>query len=432
MKFIIKVLKYLRWHLILKPIAIIKRKVRRLINKISQFIEKQKDRKKYFEKINKEIAKIFDNEKSFDRIVIWKNDSFGWNAKLFQRPQHIARAMARNNTLFLYEVNIFSDNIELCSKLEKNLYLINFTYSKDFVKALYKKIDEIDKPKYIYLFSTELSLTVKKMKQYIKKGYKIIYDYIDDLSPAISNAKRLPKNVEEKYNYAMSDTENCIVVVTADNIMDDVKKYRDEYVYSSNGVDINHFTNLNKKTKLSVEMQKIIKLNKPIIGYYGALAVWFDYDLLKEFAKKRPDYEFVLIGVKYDEEYDKHNIHELKNIHFIGSIDYNILPYYAKEFDVCTIPFLINEITQATSPLKLYEYMALGKPSVTTAMHECMKHESVLIGKNHDDFMDKLDEALKLTKDKKYLKLLEKEANENSWLKKCEIILSYLKSKEGE
>lgn len=107
-------------------------------------------------------------------------------------------------------------------------------------------------------------------------------------------------------------------------------------------------------------------------------------------------------------------------------VDYKILPQYAYCFDVGIIPFRINEITEAVSPIRLFEYMALGRPIVTTNMAECRKYKSVLIGENHDDFIKKIDEALILRKDITYLDLLRKEAMENTWESKVQSISKLL------
>ena len=99
---------------------------------------------------------------------------------------------------------------------------------------------------------------------------------------------------------------------------------------------------------------------------------------------------------------------------------------YASRIDVLTIPFLINDITKATSPVKLFEYMALNKPIVTTDMDECRKYESVLIGHDHDEFLAQLDRALELRSDPQYLELLDREALANTWKEKAKCILDEL------
>jgi hypothetical protein len=102
----------------------------------------------------------------------------------------------------------------------------------------------------------------------------------------------------------------------------------------------------------------------------------------------------------------------------------------AKKCDILTIPFKINNITRATSPVKVFEYMALNKPIVTTDMNECRKYKSILIAENHDDFIAKLSDALSLQNDTDYINLLNKEALENDWSMKAKAITDHIKSRE--
>ena len=94
---------------------------------------------------------------------------------------------------------------------------------------------------------------------------------------------------------------------------------------------------------------------------------------------------------------------------------------------MATIPFLINEITESTSPIKLFEYMALGKPIVTTDMPECRKYRSVLIGNNPDDFIDKIESALALRGNPEYAATLKQEALDNTWEVKASAIASIIR-----
>ena len=114
----------------------------------------------------------------------------------------------------------------------------------------------------------------------------------------------------------------------------------------------------------------------------------------------------------------------------MGPRDYKVLKNYANYADILTIPFKINDITKSTSPVKIFEYMALHKPIVTTDLNECRKYKSVLIAKNHDEFITKLEEALKLENNKKYINLLDQEAQENDWSKKAEAIINLIKKNE--
>ena len=410
------------------------------IKKIYKFIQA-----KYLSKINlfgyiyitlnRKKFKIKVNEilnGSYDRIIIWRS-SFGWNVPLFQRPQHIANNLANNNCLVFYEVTTVTDKVKTIKKIKNNLFLVNFN-NIAMKKLLFKEIKKINKPKYIQFYSTDATLSVTNVKSFINDGYKIIYEYIDDLSPEIVGTKDLPINIKEKYEYILKDTKNVFVIVTADEIQKDVvsKRGTEKLAFSCNGVDYDHFKNIDKNFSFEKNFINILNSKKPIIGYYGALASWFDYEMVKFLAKQRPNYNIVLLGIKYDDTFDKANLSEYPNIYFLGPKNYDILPNYANHFDVCTIPFLINDITQATSPLKLFEYMALGKPIVTTEMHECKKYGSVMIAKTNEEFIELIDKSLLLNKEhnNKYFNLLNQEALENTWEEKAKIIINLLKNYE--
>ena len=123
----------------------------------------------------------------------------------------------------------------------------------------------------------------------------------------------------------------------------------------------------------------------------------------------------------------------IPNIHFIGPVPYQDLPQYANKFDLYTIPFLVNSITNATSPLKLFEYMAMGKPILTTAMQESSKYTSVNISHDHDAYVRMVSELLAYTPETQpeYYAALAREAEENLWSRKAQLILEMLEAYEA-
>ena len=377
-------------------------------------------------KYRKEIEDILNNT-NYDRIILWRS-SFGYNVPLFQRPQHIANNLAKNNCLVLYEVTTMTDKVKTIKKHSDNIYLINYN-NIALNKILMNELKKIDKPKYIQLYSTDWKLSVQNIEDYLSKGFKFIYEYIDHLSPELAGTKTLPQNIIDKYEFVMNHKETYIVV-TAELLKQDVVKRRGEVnlAFSSNGVDYNFFETFDEDYEFEPEFQKILDIKKPIIMYYGALAKWFDYDLIKKVTASNK-YSVVLFGIKYDESYDV-NIKDEKNIYFMGPRDYKVLKNYAKCADVLTIPFLINDITASTSPVKIFEYMALHKPIVITDLYECRDYKSVLLSKNHKEFLENLEKALKLKNDKKYIYLLDKEAKENDWSKKAEAIIKLIRKDE--
>ena len=367
----------------------------------------------------------------YDRIIIWKSD-FGWNVPLFQRPQHIAKNLSDENCLVFYEVTTMTDKVKDLKKIKDNLYLVNL---KNLVikNILFSKVEKkLNKNKYIQFYSTDYKIALEEVKTYIKQGFKIIYEYIDDLSPQILGTDEIPRNTIEKYNYMLKDTKNIFVIVTADKLENDIveKRGTEKLAFSSNGVDYEHFQDIDLSYKFEEDFENILKQNKPIIGYYGALASWMDYDLIKYLAENRPNYNIVFFGVKYDGEYDKSGVDSLKNVYFLGKREYKVLKNYASRFSVCTIPFKVNNITKSTSPVKLFEYMAIQKPIVTTEMDECKKYKSVMIAKNKEEFVKLVDKAIGLSDNVEYKKELKKEACENTWSQKAKIIVELLKKYE--
>ncbi len=375
----------------------------------------------------KKIQRIL-NDPRYNRVVLWRS-SFGYHVPLFQRPQHIANNLAKSRCLVLYEVTSMTDQIKTLRKHSDNLYLINYN-NVLLNKILMEELAELDKPKYIQLYSTDWKLSVQDIKTYMDNGFGFIYEYIDDISPELAGTKEVPQNILDKYDYIMNN-QDVYVVVTADLLYEDVVRHRGtkNLTVSSNGVDYSFFESFDKRYEFEPEFEEVFKAGKPVIGYYGALAKWFDYDLLKKIAAT-DKYSIVLFGIKYDESFDENLTGEEKNIYFFGPRDYMILKNYARRCDVLTIPFKINNITRATNPVKIFEYMALHKPIVTTDMNECRKFESVLIGKDHEDFLEKLDLALKKAKDPAYIELLDREARENDWSKKARAIIDLIAKDE--
>ena len=111
----------------------------------------------------------------------------------------------------------------------------------------------------------------------------------------------------------------------------------------------------------------------------------------------------------------------------MGAVDYKELPNYANYFDIAWIPFVVNEITLATNPCKLFEYMALNKYIIASDLPECHKYKSVNIAQNYKEYINLIDNY---KVDKKYIDLLNKEANLNSWDSKADDIVKLLKSVE--
>ena len=217
-------------------------------------------------------------------------------------------------------------------------------------------------------------------------GAKVLYDCLDHWRhmPRVG-----PFNLaEEKKLFSECD----VSVVTAKGMTASRHRDKDPSILIRNGVDYEFFS----RPQANEEMASIAK---PTVGYFGALADWFDYDLMFEVAEARPQYSFVLIG-GYETEQTRGTNHFLRlsglpNVHFLGHQAYSELPSFLAHFDACIIPFRVNELTRMFDPVKLYEYLSQGKPVVATEMAE-LEYCSNLIYVADDarDFAHKVDLAL--------------------------------------
>ncbi len=217
-------------------------------------------------------------------------------------------------------------------------------------------------------------------------GSRILYDCMDhwDTFPAISAFVR----AEERKLAAESD----VLIVTAKSLLEKHTARGLSPTLVRNGADFEFFRQAGSHTPIE-------SIRRPVIGYFGAIADWFDFDLVRDAAAERPDYSFVLIGgLGLENDVSGREIGKLRklpNVHLLGHRGYVELPSFLHAFDVCIIPFRINEVTMATDPVKLYEYLCQGKPVVTTAMGELTPLSNIVyIARDATDFVHKLDVAI--------------------------------------
>jgi glycosyltransferase involved in cell wall biosynthesis len=190
-------------------------------------------------------------------------------------------------------------------------------------------------------------------------------------------------------------------------------------ILSTNGVDLDHWRIA--KGEPPSDMKPAMTGNL-IVAYHGALAKWMDYDILRAIADEG-SYELVLIGHEHDAAFGESGLKDHPRVHFLGSKPYFALNNYAAHYDIAILPFKKTELTEAVSPVKIFEYMAARKPVVTTDLRECKKYRSCLIAGNLAEFMEQLKRAATLRNDPGYLDLLDQEAGENSWEEKTRNIL---------
>ena len=161
----------------------------------------------------------------------------------------------------------------------------------------------------------------------------------------------------EKEMFAAVD----LVTVTSQWLDEYARKYNQKVLLIRNAVEYEHFATRPERVYADAAGRRII-------GYYGAIAEWFDVDLIRAAAMAYPQCLVLLVGE--DSVGARRRLADLPNVKFIGEVPYSTLPYYLYAFDVCLLPFRIIPLTLATNPVKIYEYLASGRPVVCVDLPE--------------------------------------------------------------
>lgn len=314
----------------------------------------------------------------------------------FQRPQQLLSRFADDGHRVFY---LTIDMMPLDEKFEirtlaKNVFelklnvLTHFNIYKDVwspkqLKSLIESIDYAKNRLNIEAISLvdfpSWTPVVFKLKELY--GWKIIYDCMDEHT-GFSNINNNRVQEEERL---LKDSD--LLIVTSIHLNKKARKYRNNnLLLLPNAGDFNHFNNLPNNNILQ-------DITKPIIGYYGAIAEWFDNELIEYIANKRKDWNFVFIGRTFGSKIDK--LQKLSNVRFLGEIDYSELPKYLYWFDLCIIPFKIIPLIEATHPVKFYEYLSSGKPVISTMLPELLPYSDLCyLANDNEDFLRKVEIAL--------------------------------------
>lgn len=346
-------------------------------------------------KINKELKFIKDkiDNQEYKGIIVYPQ-AVMWDP--IQRPHHFLRKMGEKGYLcFFCEWNEKEDY--LVKEKFKNVYLIN---KEENLIPLLKDQEVIF---YItYFLQYIYSLNFKN-----KISWVDILDRIDFFSAYNLYTKKIWKKLIK---------EADVLTYSARNLKRYTQKRKDALLLP-NAANPEDF--IIKRKKMPDDIKDIVAKKKKIIGYFGAIEEWFDFDLIKKIDSKL--YEIILIG--------NNNIKTNKvpkNIHFIGAKKFEELKYYANYFDIAIIPFKINNLTNDVSPVKFFEYMALSKPVISTKIYEMSFYKSKVLKlideNNRDNINDLIEELLKLSKEEVKLET-SKILNDNTWEHRCEEVI---------
>lgn len=314
----------------------------------------------------------------------------------FQRPQHLARSLAKYGKRVFFFCNHFIDSAKPGYKLEvldpslelyqvklhvKGAPAIYFAPPTDEAMAMiqdgiarlmmdFAAVSSVSLVQHAYWYPL-VALLPNTMK---------VYDCMDH-HEGFGN---VPEKLIEIEKSMLCDSD--LVVVTSGWLEEYAHEHNSNVAVIRNAAEYAHFSEPPAEHYVDPHGRKII-------GYYGAIAEWFDLDLVRTVAKANPQALVLLIG--NDTINGAKMLKDLPNVEFTGEVPYGRLPYYLYAFDLCMLPFKIMPLTLATNPVKVYEYLAAGKPVISVDLPEISQFgELVQCARTNGEFVQMVSDCI--------------------------------------
>lgn len=235
---------------------------------------------------------------------------------------------------------------------------------------------------------------------------RTVYDCMDELA----NFRHAPANITERERLLLSKAD--IVFTGGYQLYRSKSRYHSNVHFYGCGVDVAHFRRARQaQTALPADLAS---LPRPIFGYFGVIDERIDYELLHHLASTFRAASLVMIGPIA--KVDPNSLPRLPNIHWLGQRSYDELPALVKSFDVCLMPFALNDATRYINPTKTLEYMAAGKPIVSTAVPDVVHNFTPIVAIAHtaSEFACAVKRACEAP-DAQVIQLGIQKANQQSW-----------------
>lgn len=315
---------------------------------------------------------------------------------VFQRPQHLLSRFARGRRVFFVEEPIYTENetrLDVSSR-EDNLSIVVPRISRANAQA--RSVNQIQAEMLEGLFSkhgikdfvlwyyTPMAIPFSEHL----KPLATVYDCMDELSAFKFAHPELVGNEHKLFDKAD-------LVFTGGQSLYEAKRRQHEKVFAfPSSIDAHHFK---QARDINVDPEDQKQIGHPRLGFCGVIDERMNLEMLGKMADLRPDWQFVMIGpvVKISGE----DLPKRENIHYLGGKDYKVLPNYIAGWDAAIMPFAINESTRFISPTKTPEYLAAGKPVVSTPICDVVRPYGELglvhIAGTAEEFVSACEQAMR-------------------------------------
>jgi teichuronic acid biosynthesis glycosyltransferase TuaH len=289
---------------------------------------------------------------------------------------------------------LYGDTTSACWQRSDKLYVystIDSLFSNETVGKELRRVEKILNLKNIVFWSYNPMFTnfIGKLNEKL-----FVFDTVDNWAEHPNYLKMIKKK-KLLANYKVIAEKADVIFTVSEAMVDffkDLGRTKDIH-WIPNGVDYDHF---NDPEKVEQE-NKLSEFTKPIIGYLGTIEERVDIDLIVKIAKHHSDKKIALCGPIWPGI--KKELHEkikgIENIHTFGRIDFDDAPSYLNKFNVAIIPHKLNKFVESMNPMKMYDYLACGKPVVATQGAGIdMFKDHIYIAKSENEFISNIDQAL--------------------------------------
>jgi UDP-galactopyranose mutase len=307
---------------------------------------------------------------------------------VYQRPQHLLTRCAKDRRVFFVEEPVFGNGSMRLDVREADAgvrvvvphlpdglrsEIATTAVMKEMVRRLFL---ENGVREYVFWYYTPMALTFTNHFTPVAS----VYDCMDELSAFKGAHDRLPELEKELF-------QRVDLVFTGGQSLYEAKRSLHPAVHAfPSSIDVSHF---GKARRMEKDPEDQAAIPNPRLGFFGVIDERFDIKLLKAVATKRPDWQFIMIGPVV--KIHPRSLPKSANIHYLGPKKYDELPGYLAHWDIALLLFARNEATRFISPTKTPEYLAAGKPVISTSIRDVVRPyadlQLVHIADSPDDFI---------------------------------------------